>query len=172
MWLRSISPSLADGPMPYVRVSAHRLPLAWRCAMKKSRSALQTLTRKTLEDENRHYTGCGGISPENRGLGFLPAYLDSATGSIHLSRFSNGRRAPIHLLEGLPEQLVLRRDASSKVIAAKSSVSTCFVRQGRFYTREQAAMAMMREARDGKSPSSSRLVKPASRRLGWAFFFS
>lgn len=61
--------------------------------MNTSRSAPQALTRKTLEDENRRYTGRGGISEENRGLGFLPAYLDSATGNIHLSRFADGRRA-------------------------------------------------------------------------------
>jgi len=58
--------------------------------MNKSRSALQALTRKTLEDDNRHYTGRGGISEENRGFGFLPAYRDSATGNIHLSRFAEG----------------------------------------------------------------------------------
>ncbi len=114
--------------------------------MNTSRSALQALTRKTLEDENRRYTGRGGISEETRGLGFLPAYLDSATGNIHLSRFADGRRAPIHLLEGLPEQLVLRREASGKVVAVKDSVSAGFVREGRIYTREQAAMAMMRDA--------------------------
>ena len=49
-----------------------------------------------------------------------------ATGSIHLLRFADGRRAPIHLLDGLPKRLALRR--------------------GRFYTREQAAMAMMRDS--------------------------
>jgi len=87
--------------------------------MNTSRSALPALTRKTLEDENRRYQGRGGISEETRGLGFLPAYLDSATASIHLSYFRDGRRAPIHLLDGLPEQLVLRRDASGKVIALK-----------------------------------------------------
>ncbi|MGH8656038.1 MAG: hypothetical protein ACREYE_29390 [Gammaproteobacteria bacterium] len=60
------------------------------------------------------------------------------------------------MLEGLPEQLALRRDASGKVIALKGSVSAGFVRESRFYTREQAAMAMMREARDENSPSSAR----------------
>ncbi|MCI0401431.1 MAG: hypothetical protein L0Z68_09085 [Gammaproteobacteria bacterium] len=49
--------------------------------------ALHGLTRKTLEDENRRYTGRGGISAENRGLGFFPAYRDSAT------RFADARRA-------------------------------------------------------------------------------
>ncbi|MCI0400072.1 MAG: hypothetical protein L0Z68_02045 [Gammaproteobacteria bacterium] len=135
--------------------------------MHKSRSALQALTPKTLEDENRRYTGRGGISEENRGLGFLPAYLDSATGSIHLSCFRDGRRAPIHLLDGLPEPLVLGREASGKIVALKGSVSAGFVREGRFYTREQAAMAMMREARDGNSPSSPRPVQ-ASLSRSWA----
>ncbi len=111
--------------------------------MNTSRSALPALTRKTLEDENRRYQGCGGISEETRGLGFLPAYLDSATGSIHLSRFADGRRAPIHLLDGLREKLVLRREVSGKVVALKGSVSAGFVREGRFHTREQAAQAMV-----------------------------
>jgi len=134
--------------------------------MNKSHSA--ALTRKTLEDENRRYMGGGGISEENRGLGFLPAYLDSATGSIHPSCFRDGRRAPIHLLEGLPKRLVLRREPSGKVVALKGSVSAGFVREGRFYTREQAAMAMMREARDGNSPSSPRpdQASPSPSRAG------
>jgi len=135
--------------------------------MNTSRSALQVLTRKTLEDGNRRYTGRGGISEENRGLGFLLAYRDSATGSIHLSRFANGRRAPIHLLDGLPEQLALRREASGKVIALKGSVNAGFVREGRFYTREQAARAMMREAR--ASPSSRRPFDSAASVGGCAF---
>ncbi|MFH0341777.1 MAG: hypothetical protein ACHBNF_06515 [Chromatiales bacterium] len=88
--------------------------------MNTSGSALPALTHKTLEDENRRYTGRGGISAENRSLGFLPAYRDSATGHIHLSRFADGRRAPIHLLEALPKRLTLRRDASGKVIALKA----------------------------------------------------
>lgn len=111
--------------------------------MNTSPCRTQALTRKTLAEENCRFTGCGGISVENFHRGFVPAYLDTVTGSIHLSRFADGRCAPIHLLEGLPEGLVLRRDACGKVIAVKPSVNSGFLRGGQFYTREQAARAVM-----------------------------
>jgi hypothetical protein len=113
--------------------------------MNVSSSTLQAHTPTTLENENRRYKGSGGISQENYHCGFLPAFLDTSTGSIHLSRFADGRMALIHLLDGLPEQLVLQRGAFDRVIAVKSSVTAGFFRDGRFYTREQAAQAMPTE---------------------------
>ena len=91
-----------------------------------------------LARENRCFKGTGGISQENGRYGFVPAFLDSATGTIYLSRFPDGRIAPIHLLDGLPDELVSQRSTAGKVTAVKNSVMAGFVRCGRFYTREQA----------------------------------
>jgi hypothetical protein len=56
-----------------------------------------------------------------------------------VSRFANGTPAPIHILDGAPEEWVVARDPSGRVIAVKASVIAGFLHQGRFYTRAQAA---------------------------------
>jgi len=97
------------------------------------------LSHATLERENRRHRGTGGRSEENREQGFLPAFLDADTQTIYASRFPDGRPAPFHLIDGLPDDIVLTRYASGRVATIKASVTSGFVRQGRFYTREEAA---------------------------------
>ena len=99
------------------------------------------------EEQNRQFKGTGGVSQENRSLGFRPAFLDSGTGRIYLSRFVAGRPAPMHLLEGLPVALAARHSASGRIAAVKASVIVGFLRNGQFYTRDQAAKAV----RDGRA---------------------
>jgi hypothetical protein len=72
----------------------------------------------------------------------LPAFLDTATGAIYLSRFSNGKPASLHLIDGLPNEVVTARDTQGKTTAVKDSVIAGFIRHDRFFTREQAAAAV------------------------------
>ena len=97
------------------------------------------LSQARLQSENRHFRGTGGRSEENREQGFAPAFLDADTRKIYASRFSDGRPAPFHLLDGLPDAVVLTRHPSGRIATIKASVMSGFVRQGRFYTREEAA---------------------------------
>ncbi|MBV1789859.1 GAF domain-containing protein [Marinobacterium sp. D7] len=99
------------------------------------------LTLSELREQNRLFSGSGGVSEENRALGFRPAFYDFETGDIHLSRFANGKEAPMHLLDGLPEALVAARQKNGRVTEVKPGVITGFVLHGQFYTREQAARA-------------------------------
>jgi hypothetical protein len=99
----------------------------------------QAMTENLLRQENQHFCGRGGVSAENRSLGFCPAFLDSGTGKVYSSCYANGEPAPFHLLDGLPDELVLARHPTGRVAAVKQSVTSGFVRAGRFYTREQAA---------------------------------
>jgi len=94
-----------------------------------------------LRRENVVHTGTGGRSEENAGLGFKPAFLDFATQIIYPSRFADGRLAPFHLLDGLPEEVVIDRTPNGRVIAAKATLISGFVRNGFFYTRTAAARA-------------------------------
>jgi hypothetical protein len=96
----------------------------------------------TLGRESARFRGTGGVSEENRGLGFGPAFLDGATGIVHRSRFADGRPAPFHLLDGLPPEVIAGRDERGRVTAVKGSLVAGFLRCGRFYTREQAAAAV------------------------------
>ena len=93
----------------------------------------------TLVRENREYRDTGGVSANNRTHQFIPAFCDTATGEAYRSRFADGRPAPIHILDGLPEPLVVERTSTGAVTAAKDTVTAGFLSDGRFYTREQAA---------------------------------
>jgi hypothetical protein len=99
----------------------------------------QGLSVADLDRQNREFLGTGGRSEENGSAGFQPAFLDTETRSVYPSRFRDGRRAPIHMLDGLPEPLVLARDAVGRVAAVKRSIVAGFARNGRFYTRDEAA---------------------------------
>ena len=97
------------------------------------------MSRRVLHRENGRFRGTGGVSGENRALGFRPAFLDTRTQTVYLSRFANGEPAPLHLLDGLPEELVLSRDASGRALAARATLVSGFVLDGCFYDREAAA---------------------------------
>jgi hypothetical protein len=99
------------------------------------------LNEARLARENVAYRGTGGRSQENAGLGFTPAFLDFATQTIYPSRFADGRLAPFHLLDGLPEEVIADRAPSGRVISAKATLISGFVRNGFFYTRSAAARA-------------------------------
>jgi len=104
----------------------------------------QVMTNRVLAQESQAFQGKGGISAETRPLGFRPAFLDSQTGAIYISRFADGRPAPFHLLDGLPDELVVARSCGGTVVAVKASVTAGFVRDGLFHTREAAAQIVSR----------------------------
>jgi hypothetical protein len=97
------------------------------------------LNDAVLQQQNRRFMGTGGRSQENRSSGFRPAFIDSITRAVYASCFADGRPAPIHLIDGLPDEVVVARSDSGRVCAVKPSVVAGFVRDGRFYTREEAA---------------------------------
>lgn len=97
------------------------------------------LTEQELQLETREFAGTGGVSANSRSSGFHPAFLDTGTHAIYLSRFLDGRPAPFHLLDGLPNDVVAARTASGRVEAVKPGVISGFVLDGEFYTRDEAA---------------------------------
>ncbi len=102
----------------------------------------QMLTPQTLKAENQLFAGTGGVSAENQSRGFIPGFLDRETGVVYCSCWADGRPAPFHALDGLPAHLVQERDCGGHIRAIKSSVIAGFIRQGHFYTREQAARCL------------------------------
>jgi hypothetical protein len=112
-------------------------------------------TKRDLRGENHAFHGSGGRSQENGCCGFSPAFLDTETGIIYRSCFSDGRPAPVHLLDGLSENVVLTRASSGRVTAVKGSIVAGFTQNGRFYTREEAALEV-RRAEPTTKPVSKR----------------
>jgi len=117
-------------------------------AIAASPEVLGELTLAALLEQNELFRGSGGVSEGNRALGFRPAFYDMDTGEVHPSRFANGLEAPMHLLDGLPDDLVVARLESGRVTAVKPGVVAGFLRQGHFFTREQAALATARMKAD------------------------
>lgn len=101
------------------------------------------MTPARLCEENHAFRGTQAISTENRDRGFVPAFYDTDSGVVQRARFADGAPAPMHLLDGLPDTWVQERLPSGRVMAVKPSVVAGFLRQGRFYTREQAACALL-----------------------------
>jgi hypothetical protein len=117
------------------------LRLGWRMTAERGGEAL---CERVLNAENAEYAGTAGVSRNNRRNGFLPAYRDNATGRIHASVYRDGSPAPIHVLEGVPEEWIHSRDAQGKVSRLKPSVKAGFIRNGEFFTREAAVRAVER----------------------------
>lgn len=96
----------------------------------------------SLKQQNRRFANTGGVSQRNRGQGFLPAFRDEESGEVFLSRTRDGDIAPIHMIDGLPDHLVMSRDRCGRAIRLVASVIAGFVRGERFYTRQEAAQAV------------------------------
>lgn len=97
------------------------------------------LSNQLLNQQNVTFKNTGGVSEGNKGEGFRPAFYDTQQQRAEIARFANGTPAPFHLLEGVPEDWVTKRDSCGKVIAVKVSVIAGFIRNGIFYTRDQAS---------------------------------
>lgn len=102
------------------------------------------LTNETLRRQTDAFKGTGGTSEESHRYGFVPAFLDTMTGRIYFARYADGRLAPVHLIDGLPRELVAERDATGRSTAIKPCVIAGFVRGYRFYTREEVAAEAMK----------------------------
>lgn len=92
-----------------------------------------------LARQNASFCGTGGVSLNSRSAGFRPAFIDKATGAVYLSCNPDGSCAPFHRLDGLPPELVEARDPTGRVIAVKPSIEAGFERDGRFFSRAEAA---------------------------------
>ena len=103
-------------------------------------------TYEDLREENETFAGTGGVSENNRQARFLPAFQDRLTGRVELARSESGGCASMHLLCCLPDEWVAERDAEGRIASLKDSIVAGFVRDGEFFTREEAAARSREEA--------------------------
>jgi hypothetical protein len=99
---------------------------------------VNVLTDSALATESMKYRGTGGASQGNRDFGFIPAFMDTSNTTIYLSRYSDGRLAKIHILDGVPEHLIVSTEDGHVKSVAKTVVAG-FVLNDVFYTRTEAA---------------------------------
>jgi hypothetical protein len=88
------------------------------------------MSESRLREENAAFAGTAGTSEGCAGGAFKPAFFDFASCTLYLSRFADGRLAPIHVLDGLPAEVL-----------ARGTLIYGFERNGFFYTRRAAARA-------------------------------
>ncbi|MDX1755514.1 MAG: hypothetical protein R3175_05570 [Marinobacter sp.] len=79
------------------------------------------------------------MSENNAQARFVPAFKDSRTGQVVISRFGDGRPAPFHLVDGLPDEWITHRDLDGRAIGVRATIVSGFVRLGRFFTRQEAS---------------------------------
>lgn len=103
------------------------------------RSAMQAHTRRTRCWKNR----CGNNHHREADVRLRPAFRDLSSGVVFLSRFPDGRLAPMHVWDGLPESAVLHRSPDGRVASLKHTVVAGFLGGERFYTREEAAWVLL-----------------------------
>ena len=101
-------------------------------------SWLYPLSLIRLLQDNRRYQGTKAVSEGNRADGFRPAFLDPETNIVYPSRQADGCLAAVHCLDGLPDELVVSRNAAGHVMEAKPGLVAGFLYEGRFYNREEA----------------------------------
>lgn len=103
------------------------------------REAEEEMDHSTLRTENQTFHNTQGISQNNCGWGFCPAFLDKATGRIELAVKKDGRPAAMHIISWLPVEWATQRAADGSILCLKESVISGFVRDGIFYTRAEVA---------------------------------
>ena len=99
------------------------------------------LTQESVQRESIEYAGTCGESATAKKSRFLPAFRNDSDGSVELARMPNGQPAAMHLISELPSSWACKLDDQGKVIELIEEIVAGFVRDGRFYTREEAAAA-------------------------------
>lgn len=107
----------------------------------RTRQQRGALTQLSLRDENVLFERTRRLDLHNDRQGFVPGFRHSATGDLAISRFADGSAAPLHVLDGLPEDWIAERDVHGHVTHTCAGLVSGFIRQGRFYTRDEAARA-------------------------------
>lgn len=69
--------------------------------------------------------------------GFQPAVLDARTQVVYPCRYEDGRLAPFHIFDGLPDEVLPRRSAATPPEDDKPRLVCGFLMAGRFLTREE-----------------------------------
>ncbi|MFM8356199.1 MAG: hypothetical protein ACKOBM_15015 [Gammaproteobacteria bacterium] len=101
----------------------------------------RAVTDRRMRADNLAFAGTAGVSEHARKARFMPAFKDLATGRVEIACFTPGQPAPMHVLSCLPDEWAAERNADGDITVLIPSVIAGFVRDERFYTREEAAAA-------------------------------
>lgn len=69
---------------------------------------------------------------------FIPAFYDALSHTVFLSCYKSGQLAPIHVLEGIPDNIIKNRTLTNNRGESKNSLIIGFIFKNKFLTRKQA----------------------------------
>ncbi len=101
----------------------------------------QTKTQVDVTFESVSYVGTCGESKTAQQARFVPAFRCEKDGRVEVARLASGKPAAMHLIVGLPPEWAAQCDDEGRVCELKSGITAGFLREGRFYTRAEAAIA-------------------------------
>jgi hypothetical protein len=104
-------------------------------------SLAQKRTQESVQQESVEFAGTCGESATATQSRFHPAFRNEADGRVEVARMPNGQPAAMHLISALPESWAAKLDDDGHVVELIEGIVAGFVRDGRFYTREEAAAA-------------------------------
>jgi len=70
----------------------------------------------------------------NLSVGFMPAFRHQGSGEVRLCQFSDGSISTIHVLDFLPEDWVMERDAEGRPLALVGAIEAGFLRGADFWS--------------------------------------
>lgn len=101
-------------------------------------------TQEFVHKQSIPYLGTCGESATACEQRFVPAFRNHTDGQVELARLPNGKPAAMHLICGLPHAWARKLDDAGSVVELIDTVEAGFVRNGRFYTRAEAAACARR----------------------------
>lgn len=101
----------------------------------------RSVDAQTLRRENRQFANTCGLSANNAGNNFVPAFRNDQTGEVALAKLADGRIAPMHLIINLPAAWATARNTRGQISAVLDCIVAGFVRHDQFFTRAEAAAA-------------------------------
>lgn len=99
------------------------------------------LSELSLREENALHAYTLGIGANRSELGVVPGYLNCVAGKRTIARFADGQGAPVHVLDGLPDDWIAERDCHGRPVRTHPGIVASFSHGGPFLTRDEAAEA-------------------------------
>ena len=106
--------------------------------LQREGTASAACTADDLVADSESHRGTGGVSEENGGFGFRPAFLDAGESCTARAFRTALRRPSIFSTVRLKNWWRVANECG-RVAAVKAFLISGFVRFGRFYTRDEAA---------------------------------
>lgn len=107
--------------------------------MSSQNKSPQTQTQVFRASER--FRGTAGESKTACQQRFIPAFRRERDGRVEWAKNANGTPAAMHLIAWLPKSWAEQLDSEGRVLKLVEGITSGFCRNGKFYTRDEAAAA-------------------------------